>query len=410
MRTAMVLSLLIIPVLASWVGVQWLDASISYQPMRQSVNGTEIFVLVPKVIKLNGPFMGIYPEDPKPSLICFSSNRGINILATVKLDMAKGRDIKVNAFLVTPNNKTLCVPFTYNFIMTPTSGMGNEISNLKALWSFIKLLAGDISGAFGFFGFLAKPEMEGAFLDIYLRSRDNQTAFITHYMYQRKLDDELSCLKVYPETTPLVPDMAYNITFVNKCNSTLPIELSIDVKLASDIVLTRFVLDPGDVKKVRVVIPKNFGDRHYFLKFDEGYFRALKVNICEERCYAVYAIPIFDYMLFFVTLKDNYKVTWYANNREVTELSESGPMRVCFNLTKLHPKLKIDSHFTFRVVEDRRVWPDITVAVKRIHVRSFNDFNTCINFNAKTSFWIRGYKLVLDADAETTYNLGELYK
>ncbi len=386
MRAVAFLLVLSIPLFS--FSLSWIHVSMSYHPEAQVVNGTKLYVLVPRVKALLGPALGL--QYTVPSLICTNTKAYVNVVA----DIARGEDQTYASYYINGNGTTYCVPFNFN---TLKQGSG-ALEALKLTWNLIKLSMGNPTGLFGILSAILKPELEGVYLNVYVQNEHGK-AYLSHYLYQRKVDETLRCLKVIPEEVPFVPGMYYNVTFVNNCNSTLHLKLSLDIKLARDLVLGYVNLDPGSSITIRLHVPSYFGDK-------ESYARDVKVDVCDESCKNVYAIPVYDYIRFFVAIPDNYQVHWYQGGEEVQVL-EPGEAKVCFNLTKVHPDIKVGTVVTFMIIQNRRLLPDKVTAMKTVSVNSFDDFNVCLPFYASSGITVRGYKLVLEV-GEATYTLSEI--
>ncbi len=360
----------------------------NYYPELQTVNGTKLYILVPRVRAIIGPALGL--QYTIPSLICTNANAYVNVVA----DIARGEDQTYTSYYIKGNGTVYCAPFSFNVLK-----QGSEaLEALKLAWNLVKLSMGNPMGLLGIVSAILRPELEGIYLNVYVESAEGK-AYLTHYLYQRKVDETLSCLKVIPEKVPFVPGMYYNVTFVNECSYPLHLKLSLDIKMARDEVLGYVNLDPNTNITIRLHVPSYFGDR-------ESYARDVKVDVCDESCNTVYAIPVFDYIRFFVTIPTNYKVHWYQGGEEVNVL-EPGGAKVCFNLTKVYPDIDVSTVVTFRVIQDRRFLPDKVVATKAVSVDSFSDFNVCLPFYASSGITVRGYKLVLEI-GDAAYTLSEI--
>ena len=388
--------LLVIPTLLSF-SLSWLQVNMSYSPELQVVDGTRIFVLVPKVTKIKGPALGL--QYTIPSLICTNTKTYINVIA----DIAKGKDQVYTSYVMDSNGTTYCAPFTFNTL----SQDQNSLEALSLAFGLMKIASGDISGFLTFAKvFLVRPDLDGIYLNVYVKTPKG-SAYLSHYLYQRKVSTSLSCLKVIPESVPFVPGMYYNVTLVNECGKTLYLKFALDIKAVPDMTLRRLSLDPNSTVTVKLHVPDYFGIKKR-LNDNEimVYARDVKVEVCNSECQTVYAIPVFDYMTFFVTLPQNYEVHWYQGDEEVSAL-RPGTARVCFNLTKVHPDIKINTVATFMIVQNRRFLPDKVVASKEVYVNDFNDFNVCLTFHTTSGITVRGYKLVLEV-GNSSYTLSEV--
>ena len=362
----------------------------TYLPELQIVNNMKIFVLVPKITKLKGPALGL--AYTAPSLICTDTRTYINVVA----DIARGKDITYTSYYINSNGTTYCVPFSFNTLKQGES----TLKTLKILWNFLKLYAGNPMGALGLIMALANPELEGIYLNVYVKTPQGE-AYLAHYLFQRKVEETLNCLKVIPENVPFVPGMNYNITFVNKCNDELELKLSLDIRYWSDIDLGWVDVKPNSTVTVRVHIPS-----FYSKLMREAYARDVKIDVCNNECTTVYAIPVFDYMDFFIALPQNHRVHWYQGGKEVEALVP-GKALVCLNVTKVHPDIRIRATAILKVIQDRRFLPDRAVATKEITINSFDDFNVCIPFYASSGILVRGYKLVIYI-GNAYYTLGRI--
>jgi len=323
---------------------------------------------VPVPAKVKGYLEGLAPGSLNQTLLCLSSSEPLAAVAIVKVDVQRGRDVALpRYYALRVNGGTVCTPVYLGYVRLEG---GSLLDLAKVLYSTLKLAAGDVTGLTGLASFLLKPQVRGAYLEVALKGDGG--ALLTHYFYEYKVERPLECLKVRAPSLPLVPGARYNLTLVNGCGREIVLKLYLDVANAGDVGLGTVSLEPGKAKNLTVYLPKAFGVRHEKLKFEERYMTSLIMAEREEYGYAtVKALPVFDYLLFFVTLRENYNVTWYQGGREVNAL-EPGEALVCLNLTSTYLDLDLQhTRFRLYVSEDRRLLPDLVVAEKYFYADSF---------------------------------------
>ncbi len=417
MRRLGVLLLLLLPLIyASTINVDWFLVKMTYVPTYSaSIQG---YLFIPKIEKIVGPLLGVSPSSTS-TLLCLRSDEPVSVAVKLRLDIAKRKDVDYKTYFFKLNGADkYCIPI--DFLPEHAGG------NLKDILDVLKLGAGFVGyflfggSPFGFLssllGFALKSKVEGVYLQV-LMSDGKNVALLYHYLYQGLVSD--GCLKVSVNETPFVPDQSYTLTLTNDCNTTVTAKLRLNIKLASDIFLKSVTLEPHQSKKVKVYIPAIFGIRHEKLKYDSDYIRSLDVLSCKyvcvpgepctQACKRVAAVPVFDYALYYLSIKENYRVTWVQGGHAVDYLTE-GQAAACYSLTPIHPHLRVDRRISFLVIEDRRWMPDRVVASKVVDVRSFDDLDlVCVKFYARESLLVRGYKLVLAVTPESQFTLSEIY-
>ncbi|ABU81504.1 hypothetical protein Igni_0321 [Ignicoccus hospitalis KIN4/I] len=237
-------------------------------------------------------------------------------------------------------------------------------------------------------------ELRGVYVNLRVET-DKGSVNLDRFMYFKILDSEprYTEIKVLSKL-PLAPGEPVKLLVKNKSNETVVFQVWGDYKMAEDDLLYEAYLRPGEVRDVELELYEGS-----YLYLRDLYLRECPLAEYEKtgECSVVGSIPYFNAL----TLLELAKVKWFEGDSEVTE-SELGPGRykVCVEPPPLVPDLDMHATVTLRVILDRKLLPDRTLAVERVTLTSLTDFKVCINFIIDewsfTDEWsARGIKLEL---------------
>ncbi|UXD22817.1 hypothetical protein IPA_08480 [Ignicoccus pacificus DSM 13166] len=410
MRVLISLLILGVSIFASTFTISWLYVKFSYINHTLTYGRYKIVYMDMVPSKIEGPLLGFGYEGSMDSLLCIKSDSKLRGVIQITFDVAKRRDVpyRIILFNVLPNI-TYCWPIT-SFVLSQGGSLSTLINIAKLMYSTINVLSG--ASPLGFLssvlGLVVKAKLEGAYLNVVLKAGGNAKVNLSHYFYERIVERTSKCLHIdVLGKVPLVPGASTLLKFENKCNNTLHLKLSADVKGGVDIYIGSVTLRPFETKTVKVNVPEKFGIRRFerFGGYETDFVRAVKVDLCNGYCVNVANVPVFDYILYYVI--PNANVTWYESGTKVASLLP-GEATACLTLPQIYPNVTLPgTHFVLKVVEDRRLLPDKVVAYTDIYAKRFKDFDVCLKFHVRDKFYIRGYKLVLDAGYRE-YTLSEV--
>jgi len=205
MRAAVLLLVFSIITLSSWFRVEWLNASFVYKDYSIR-DGNRTIVYMAKILKsIEGPLLG-YRVQTYDTVVCVTSDRPLQGTVMMVNDVSNARDSV--ALMLTLNvspNVTRCWPM--NTIMASTGSSPNELTeNLKLLYNLVQLLNTlSPTAILSIAGAVFKQKLEGLYLNVIVKS-GNDTVVLTHYYYERMIEQTNACLGVRPLTQlPLVP-------------------------------------------------------------------------------------------------------------------------------------------------------------------------------------------------------------
>lgn len=126
----------------SWYSVETEQATIELK-----LNGRNATVYVPVPTEVKGYLEGFVPESFNQTLLCLSSKVPLAAVTIVKVDVQRGKEVVLpRYYTLKTRGGTVCVPVYLGYVKLES---GNLLGLAKALYSALKLAAGDITGLTG---------------------------------------------------------------------------------------------------------------------------------------------------------------------------------------------------------------------------------------------------------------------